>query len=281
MSRSSLIRATQLAGLALLTLALPARAGTLPADALPLPNRVATADLILVGKVTSFEDKTEKAIPFPGAKDKIDYKVAVVTIGDALPAPKDLKTIRLGFTPTPPGVVISPAPFQPTVNLEGCFFLTKHADADFYLASGQLEFIGKKSADFDKDLTLIKRCAKLLEDPDASLKSKNAEDRFLAAGMLVARYSTRKSPKSKTEPIDAEQSKRILEALASADWAPSPDMMQLSPLMVLNRLPLTEKDGWKPPSPKDPKAYADYAQKWLKDHAESYRIQRFVAEKGK
>ena len=109
------------------------------------------------------------------------------------------------------------------------------------------------------------------------MKAKDAEDRFLTAGMLIARYRTRKTPKAEETPIDAEQSKQILQALAAADWTPSTDLMQLTPLMVVNRLPLTEKDGWSPP--KDVKKYPEYAQKWLKEHEGSYRITKFVEKK--
>jgi hypothetical protein len=281
MPRSGLIRVAALAGVAVLALALTARAGSIPADALPLPNRVAAADVVVVGKVTAIEDKTVTAAPFPGATNKVEYKVAVVTVGDALMGAKGEKTVRLGFVPTPPMVVISPAPFQPTVGTEGVFFLTKHADAGFYLAPGPLDFLDKKSPTFEKDVALLKRCARIMDDPNAALKGTNAEDRFLAAAMLVARYRTRKLPNDKTEPIDAEQSKRILEALAAADWTPTMDLMQVTPLMVLHRLPLTKEDGWEPPAPQDQRAYAAYAQKWTKEHAGSYRIQRFVADKGK
>src|SRR5262249_42757688 len=145
----------------------------------------------------------------------------------------------------------------------------------------QLNFIDKKSANFDKDIALIKRCTKILGDPNAALKAKDAEERFLAAAMLVARYRTPKAPNPKTEPLDAEQSKLILQALAGADWTPKTDFTQLSPLMVLHRLPLTKNDGWTPPSPKDDKEYAAYAQRWLRDHADSYRIPKFMAEKSK
>jgi hypothetical protein len=269
-----------LAGLACFALALPATAGTIPADALPLPNRVANADVIVAGKVTAFEPKTVAAAAFAGAKNQAEFKIAVVTISDALLAPKGATTIRLGFVPPPPGVAISPPPFQPVLGQEGCFFLRKHGEADFLVPAGPLTFIDRKSATFDKDLALIKRCARLLEDPDTSLKAKDREDRFLAAAMLVVQYTTRKSPSAKAEPIDADQSKRILQALAGADWTPSTDVMQLSPLTVLHRLRLTDKDGWVPPAAKDPKAYAAYAQQWLKDHAESYRVTRFV-EKSK
>ena len=83
MIRSRLFHHAGLAVLAFLALVLPARAGTLPADALPFPNRVATADVVVAGKVTALEDKTVMAAPFPGARNKVEYRIAVVTIGDA------------------------------------------------------------------------------------------------------------------------------------------------------------------------------------------------------
>ena len=43
--------------------------------------------------------------------------------------------------------------------------------------------------------------------------------------------------------------------------------------------PLTAKDGWTPP--RDAKAYAEYAQKWLKEQAGTYRIEKFTTEKNK
>jgi hypothetical protein len=275
---SRLIPHVGLAGLVLAVLAVPARAGTLPLDALPLPNRVATADLVVAGKVTAVEAKPVTAAPFPGAARKIEYRIAVVTLSDALPAPRGRKTVRLGFVPTPPMVVISPPPFQPAVGQEGVFFLTRHGEGDFYLAPGQLQFLGKIRPGFDKDLAVVKRCVKILEDPHAALKGSDVEDQFLAAAMLVARYRTARFPSGGTEPIDAGESRLILEALAAADWTPGTDPTRLSPQMVLGRLPLTKKDAWEPPS-NDPKAYAAYARKWLKDHAGSYRIEKFVTKR--
>ena len=58
-------------------------------------------------------------------------------------------------------------------------------------------------------------------DPMASLKSKDANERVLTAGMLIYRYrDCRKNPngKAKEEPIDAAQSKLILTAIAEGDW---------------------------------------------------------------
>jgi hypothetical protein len=280
MTRSRLIRPAALAGLALCAAALTARAGSLPADALPLPNRVASADLVVVGKVTSIEDKPVAAAPFPGAKDKVEYQIAVITVTDAPLAPKGTKTVRLGFVPPPPMVAINPAPFRPTVGMEGCFFLNKHPGGSDFHVAGVLAFVDKNSPNFEKDMALVNRSAKVLADPNAALKAKDAEDRFLAAAMLIARYSSRKTQNDRAEPIDADQSKLILQALAAADWTPTTDLMRLSPLMVLHRLPLTDKDGWAPPS-REPKEYAAYAQQWVKEHAGTYRIQRFVSDKDK
>jgi hypothetical protein len=271
MSRSRFAFQTTFGLVACLIAALPVRAGSIAADTLPLPNRVAAADMVVLGKVTGFEEK------IVAAKNGTEYKVATLTVDDALRAPQGTKTVRLGYVVIPPMVMINPRPFQAMESQEGCYFLTKHGDADFYVV-GTMSFIDKKSPGFDKDIKLIMRCAKLLEDPDASLKGENAEDRFLTAGMLVTRYTTRRNANAKTAPIEAGQSKRILQALAAADWTPATDFTQLSPMMVLGRLPLTDKDGWSPPTGQDAKAYAAYTQKWVKDHAETYRIQQFVTD---
>src|SRR5262249_60401819 len=98
------------------------QAGTIAGVALPLPNRLGTADMIVVGLVTGMEDRNVMAAPFPGAKNKVEFKIAVVTITEAVVAPKGTKTIRLGFVPLPAGVAVSPPPFQPSVGQDGCFF---------------------------------------------------------------------------------------------------------------------------------------------------------------
>jgi hypothetical protein len=263
-----------LAGLACLLLITPVRAGVVPAGALPIPNRVAAADAVVLGKVTSIEEKT--VLVKEGTR-MVEYKIAVVTVSDGLLGTKGAKTVRLGFVPIPPNVRINPAPLQPAVDMEGCFFL--HAsDNDFFTVRSQLDFINKSN---EADVALVKRCTTLLATPDASLKAKDAEDRFFTASMLLGQYRTRRSANAKEEPIDAEQSKLILQALAGADWTPVNDFRKLSPVMVLGRIPLTEKDGWTPPDRKDAKAYAAYAQKWLNEHAATYRIQKYVVEKSK
>jgi hypothetical protein len=274
-------------------LAASAHAVAIAIMAMPTPDRVATAEIVIVGKVTAIEDKTVMAPRFPGDANKAEYKIALVQITDALKAPKGLTTVRLGYVPTPV-VVPGPGPirrpinrfpqFTPTVGQEVCLLLTKHADADFHIVNTNFDAIDKKAVNFDKEVALIKRCLKLLDDPNASLKAKDAQDRLLTAAMLLAKYGRPTiviaGQNPKTEPIAAEQSKLILEALASADWSKRDEVTQLSPQMLLGRLNLTAKDGWTPPAFKDyQKEFPAYAQRWLKDHAETYRIQRFVPAK--
>jgi hypothetical protein len=203
-------------------------------------------------------------------------------VDDGLQGVKDGKEIRIGFVPPMPGV-IRPGGRGGVVLMtdqEGLFFLTKHHSEDFYVVgTGYLDVMDKKNPTFEKDLEFTKRCCKLLADSDAGLKSKDAEDRFLTAAMLVTRYRTDKTGAGKTEPIDADQSKLILKTLAEADWNGNANdnvNYRVQPTMVFFRLQLTEKDGWKPPQ--DFQQQAEEARKWLKDNADKYRIPRFVNE---
>jgi hypothetical protein len=52
----------------------------------------------------------------------------------------------------------------------------------------------------------------------------------------------------------------------------------MNPQGAFLRLGLTEKDGWT--MSKDATAVNDAAKKWLKDNAETYRVQKFVLDKG-
>jgi hypothetical protein len=250
----------------------------------PVPQRVALSDAVVVGKVTGFADKLVSAAPFPGSPDKVEYQVATVQVADAALGAKGMKEIKVGFLPPPAGG----GPGRPgrrfgaslAVDQEACLFLAKHADADFYVLQNYYDVVDKKDGNFDKDVEEAKRCAKLIADPAAGLKAKDAEDRFLTAAMLVLRYKTPRpsANEPKSEDVDAEESKQILLALADADWAPkNTDRFILRPDAVFFRLGVTEKDGWK--QPQDFKDFPDAVKKWLKDNADKFRVQKLVAEK--
>ena len=118
--------------------------------------------------------------------------------------------------------------------------------------------------------------AKLLAKPMDGLKSKDADERLLTAALLIARYRTPKAGQTRTESIDADESKLILQTLADADWtARAPKVgFQMNPQNLFFRLGVTPKDGWN--QPKDFKKLQEEAKKWLKDNADKYRISRYV-----
>jgi hypothetical protein len=259
-----------------------------------IPQRVATADSIVVGKVTSLEEKTVSAPRFPGDKEKADYTVAVVKVQEGFGTAAKLTHVRVGFiapVEAKPGEIkpgirpIGPRRY-PQVTLakdqEVILFLQPHFEASFQTAQAYFDCIQKaNNPNFDKDLAEVKRCTKLLADAKNNLEAKNADDRFLTAAMLLVRYRTPKQYEQnpKQEDIDAAESKRILLAIANADWnakPPAPGLFQMNPQQMFYRLNLQPKDGWM--QPKDFKEFPAAAQKWLKDNAETYRIQRFVSE---
>jgi hypothetical protein len=257
----------------------------------PIPDRVAMADLVIVGKITAIEEKTVLATRFPGAPEKVEHKIAMIQIDDLLKGPKGLTHARLGFVPPPP--VAPPKPGQPIVSggarrfpqlnhavgQEACFFLSKHHEGDFLVARMSFDVVEKKAGTFEKDIAQAKRCAKLLEDPRASLQANDPQDRLATAAMLLTRYRTPRAgtPNPKTEPIDAAESTLILKAIATADWSKPVNIQEVSPQLVFGRLNLTAKDGWNPPKFKDyQKEFPAAAQQWLKANQDKHRIQRFV-----
>jgi hypothetical protein len=300
MKRILLAGVAGLSCLVWMTSVAPARAMMIAPS--PIALRVATSDAVVIGKVTSIEEKAVSAPRFPDDKEGGEYKIAVVKIDDALVGAKDLTHVKVGFlAPTAvgpgPGPIILPGR-RPGVSLakdqEVCVFLKPHFKASFLTVGAYFDVIDKKgNPNFDKEVAEAKRCAKLLADPKASLASKSAEDRYLTAAMLLTRYNTSKNPYNpnpKKEAIDAAESKAILLALADADWDPkaNPQMFMLTPqnLFMQRIMPtLTDKDGWNPPMIEikgnkqiDYKALPEASRKWLKDNAGTYRLQRIVEE---
>jgi len=248
--------------------------GAILAIELPLqggvaPETVGQVDAVIVGKVTAIE---ENAVVVA----KTDYHIAVIKIDETIFGVKESKTLRMSYEP---GLRIGRRLLEvPTIGMEGIFALKKHPQGDFYIWK-EACFAGR--AGEPANFALTKRCAKLMVDPTASLKVDDAEDRLLTAGMLLGRY--RGQPVGKEEPIDAAQSKLILEAMAKADWT-QPSVAETSPIRAFNLLRLTPADGWRIDWTKhtwNDKEVVAAAQKWLTDNTATYRIRRFVPIAGK
>jgi hypothetical protein len=257
----------------------------------PVPERVALAESVIVGKVTKIENKKVSVPVSPGSKEKQDFIVAVVHIDNAIKGAKGLTDIKVGYfaPPEPPkdgdAPRIRPGIRRPQINLnedqEVLLFLKPHSSGEFQVLQAYFDVVDKKSPEFEKDIEAAKKCAKLLEDPEKSLQSKDAEDRLNTAAMLIAEYKSWSGPEeAKQEPIAAERSKLILKALADADWTvkPAPGVRgnMLTPLNLFFRLGLTPEEKWN--QPMDFEKTSEAAKTWLKENLDTYRIKRFVAK---
>jgi len=232
----------------------------------PVPERLAAADLAVLGKVVRIEDKPVELPTGPGAKSKGAFRVAVIEVKERMAGPV-AKTIRLAYSPG--------GRRDPLLNLsagdERLFFLTRQHGTDYYRAMGW-DCVESPAAE---NLAAARRAGRLLSNPLGGLKSKDAGERALAAGLLIIRHRTRPLAEAKDvveADVPAVESKLILEAVASADWK-SPVYSQLSPRGLFLRLGLTEKNGWKVANLADLEADA---KKWLEANAGKYKMKKLT-----
>ena len=272
--------ALAVSGLAFLAAVVPARALVIAPP--PGPVRAAKAEVIVVGRIIAIEEKDVSAPQFPKAPQNVNYRIAVVTVSEAIKGAKDMKTIRLGFIPPPQAGNGKPPFIRPgigrfnvnfTVGQDGMFFLTKHHQEKFYIAPMYFDFVNGDNPNFKNEVRQAKLAVKIGNNPQAALKSKDNEERFFAAAMLIDKYRPFVGPQAKTEAIPAEESKLILTALLNADWKQGPGFGQFHPFQLFNRL--GPKEGWNQPQGKIEDIY-DAAKEWLRKNADSYRIQRII-----
>lgn len=258
----------------------------LPTPEVSLAERVALADGVFVGKVKALEDALVEAAPLLKVRGAgmVSYRVAVVRVDAAMVGVKAGDEVRVAFDSAPrleakPGSgIVGRARLE--ADQEGIFFLKKHPDQPFYVARSAVDFLDKaKTKDFDKVVVLVRRCVRLQDDPDAGLRSKSIDDRLLTAALLVYRYRTVQwvcAAAPKTRPVDAAQSKLILEALAEGPFVDEVPELGLARWRLFFRLGLTRDDGWV--QPRKLKETAPAARKWLTENAATYRLQRYVPD---
>jgi hypothetical protein len=242
------------------------------------PTRVAGADAVIVGRVDALEPEDVKA-------GNTTYRIAVVRINEGIKGTKGEKTLRVGFIPVQqpekgkPIIVRRPRPVQLEAGMDGLFILGKHATENFYTIRGVTGYFitSDMNKDCAKEVQVAKAAAKVLENPQAALKAKDAEERLLAAAVLIEKYRTSRGPNPKLEPIDAAESKQILQALVDADWTANLDLRSMRPNLtrLFQRLGVTKNDGFAPAAGE---TYQAAVQTWLRENAQTYRIQRYAAE---
>jgi tetratricopeptide (TPR) repeat protein len=263
--------------LVLVGLTTSVRAG-FPIPEPPIPQRAALADAIVVGQVTAVESEPVPAFPLLKVRGgpRVPFRITRVRVDrvllDGPGGLAGLDRVRVG---------VGPGRAVPSLTEEqtGCFFLHKHPEESFYVLAARWEFIDDRQEDFARAIALAGRCSALLSHVDAGLRSGDADDRLLTAAMLIFRFRTALSAYSgqpRTEPIDPELSRRILAVLREGSLADRAAREPAGRLTLFFRLGLTEEDDWRPP--RDLQAIPAAAEKWLGEHADTYRIRRYVPE---
>lgn len=262
----------------------------------PIPQRVLQADTIVVGKVTTVAEKLVKAARFKGDMQMGEYRLFTVKIDSAVQGANGLTHIKVGcLLPLPvapvaidpstggPGIRPNFRPFiQPPPMLgkdqEALLFLRPHASEPFYTLSAMGDVTDSKAGNFKADVELAKKVAKLLAEPMTGLKAKDANDRYLAAALLVTKYRTPAGP-SKEVDVPAEESKLILEGLAAGDWNAQLARPGYDPFTPMNMFSMLQPQtaGWV--QPQNFQEVPAAMKKWLEANAGKFRIKRFVAAK--
>jgi hypothetical protein len=245
------------------------------------------SEVVLVGKVTSFEKELTEVKAHPNATETTAYTIAIVKVETAIRGLKNATHVKVGFVrraePQQGEILFDDEP-QRNLNLheggEYLLLLHKHPVGGFYTYSDSTP---PQKLPAEAAVAEAKLAAGALADPMKALKAEKAQDRALAAIVLLTYYRQAASRgQVDLVPIDAEENAAILKAIAEGDWT-----VAITGYTTLSSfyqyLGLSESDGWKHPAEKPgenrnlvmQKAYRD----WLAGPGAKFRFQKYVAKK--
>jgi hypothetical protein len=259
-----------LAGLALLTAARPAAA-----CGYGLPSPVAMlirSDVALVGKVTAVEEKPVTAFAHPRTDVTVDYKIAVLEVVRALKGGDGATHVKVGLLPHQ----------TVAVGQVSCFFLIEHNSAPFFVYSDRYDYPQAAARADDTEMKrLVERLARygrLLERPDDGLKSRDAEERYLTAVLLLTQHNVAaRSGRRGAQPMPPvnfsdDRLARLMVAVTEGDWGKPFEDFDMSPWSVMGVLRAGPADGWVPDGKADAKQLEAQTKKWLREHAGAFRM---------
>ena len=244
--------------------------------------RVIHSDAVLIGRVVGIESQDVAAPPTPAAKAPTPFRIAVVRVSEALRGVQGQEVVRVGFRPPPeqggPRGPVAAVQLKP--GQQGLFMLVKHHGGDFYTLAVPNSFVNSEHAAlYEKEVGAVRLLLKFIDDAPKALKSPDAKDRFLAATVQIHRYRTpprNAVGKVREEPIDAAESKLILEGLAGADWDEAMRNAHMpNPHTLFQDLRPT---GFVRPRRGTQEDVSRAMQTWLRENAETFRIKRYVAD---
>jgi len=278
----------------------------MPAN-LQTSQKVAQADAIVTGKVTTVEKETVELPQFAGDKNKAAFTVAVIKVETALAGVKNVTHVKVAFLAQPgagggedqpivgkPGIRPFPGrgfgPVQLTEGQEGIFFLQKHPGSDSYYSVQQgMTPVAAKAENYKDDLAKVKGITEAFADPVKALKAEKLTDRLTAAAAIVGKYrQPARNGQSVEVAIPAEETKLILKTLLEADWTvadmPAPGFdYQSAPSNIASMIGLYPGGNGIPqvvvkPGESYSAKYKEVVKAWYEKSGEKFEIKKFVAK---
>jgi hypothetical protein len=198
--------------------------------------------------------------------------VAVLEISQAIKGAEGLTHLRVGLLPCQ---LLAPG-------TEVCLFLFPHFQEPFCVMPRQFghPHTRDNNPNFDGEIKRYQEWARFMKEPVESLRSRDADVRFVTTALLSSRYRSFipdfHSRDRKTEPIDAVQSRLMLEVLAEADWEKAEARHKVPVAWLFQRLAPAAANNWGMED--DDRRFEPTARQWCKEHAATYRIRAFVQE---
>ena len=271
------------------------------------PQKVAQAEVVVTGKVTSLEKETVELPQFPGDKNKVAFTIAVIKVETILSGVKNVTHLKVAFLTQAGGggeeqnlgvgikgrpLPIRPGGFGPiqlTEGQEGIFFLQKHPGSEAYYAIQQgFTPIAAKAENYKEELVKVKGITDTLADPMKALKAEKLDARLLAASAIVGKYRSNPTGQLVEKAIPAEETKLILKILFEADWTaadmPAPGFdYQTSPSYLASMIGLNPGVNGIPqiqikPGESYNAKMKEAIQAWHAKNGEKFEIKKFVAK---
>jgi hypothetical protein len=216
----------------------PAKALRIAIQNFSTSQKVAQADVVVTGKVTSVEKETVELPQFPGDKTKVAFTIAVIKIETILAGAKNVTHLKVAFQAQPGAVngdevpqvgKIGRRPFpgrgfgaiQLTEGQEAIFFLQKHPGSDSYYSVQQgFTPVAAKDENYKEELVKVKSILDAIADPVKALQEEKLDARLASAAAILSKYRQPvRSGQLVEVAIPAEETKLIMKTLLEADWA--------------------------------------------------------------
>ena len=248
---------------------------------LGVAQQLVQSDAAVLGKVTGIEKELAEVKAHPDAKETTAYTVAIVKVETAILGIKNTTHLKVGFIRRAEPAREDFLKDDRNLNLdeggEYLLILQKHPVGGFYTYTYSTP---PQKLPAEAAVAEVKLAAGAIADPMKALKAEKAQDRALAAVVLLMHYRQAAS-RGATERValDADENAAILKAIAEGDYT-----VAITGYTTLTSsyqlLGLSANDGWKHPIAKPgenrhllmQKAF----QEWLAGPGAKFRFQKYV-----